>query len=92
MDSLEIARQNAKRLGKHKVSLEKTKDIIITCLKNELINNKITKSKREQILDYMEHHVDMSISLYIYAQNRHREWEEEVKRLEGEKRKEEEVK
>jgi len=88
MDSLEIAKHNAKYLGEHKVSLAKTKDIIITCLKNELIDNKITKSKRDQILVYMKHHVDMSISLYIYAQNRHREWEEEVKRLEEEKRKE----
>jgi uncharacterized protein (DUF2344 family) len=88
MTPLEIARHNAKHIGKHKVSLEKTKNIIITCLKNELIDNKITKSKREQILVYMKHHVDMSISLYLYAQNRHREWEEEVKRLEGEKRKE----
>ena len=85
MTPLAIARHNAKYLGEHKVSLAKTKDIIITCLKNELIDNKITKSKRDQILVYMKHHVDMSISLYIYAQNRHREWEEEVKRLEGEK-------
>lgn len=92
MDSLEIARQNAKLFRKHKITLQTTKNIIADLLKSTLTNNKISNSKKEKILDSMEHHVDLSLNLYVYAQNRHREWEEEVKRLEGEKRKEEEVK
>ena len=78
MDSLEIAKHNVKLFRKHKVTLETTKNIIADLLKSTLTDNKISNCKKEKILDSMEHHVDLSLNLYVYSNNSLREWEEEL--------------
>tara|TARA_R110002020_G_scaffold392120_1_gene602444 strand:+ start:388 stop:654 length:267 start_codon:yes stop_codon:yes gene_type:complete len=88
MDSLEIAKHNAKHFRKHRIQLQTTKNIITDLLESTLTRNKISNSKKEKILDSMKHHVDMSLNLFIYAQKNYREWDQEVKRLLREKHKE----
>jgi len=88
MDSLEIAKHNARHFRKHRIQLQTTKNIITDLLESTLARNKIPNSKKEKILDSMKHHVDMSLNLFIYSNNSFREWDQEVRRLLREKHKE----